>query len=498
MTTPDIRVQAVNARPTEARGDYVLYWMVAARRTRWNFALQRAVEWAQQLGMPLVVLEALRVAYPWASDRLHAFVLHGMADNARSLEGSGVCYYPYVEREPNEGKGLLTALAARAALVVTDDFPAFFLRRMVAAAGRRIDVRLEAIDSNGLLPLRGADRVFPTAYAFRFFLQKHLRPHLASFPEADPVGEARLVRAGEIPSAITTRWPRADAALLGAEPAALRRLPIDHTVGAVATRGGTQAGRAVLEGFLGDRLARYADERNQPDVEAASGLSPYLHFGHVSAHEVFAALMTQERWTTRSIAARATGKREGWWGASPAAEAFLDELVTWREVGYNMCHLRSDYDHYESLPDWARATLEAHATDARAHVYDLDAFEAAATHDPLWNAAQTQLAREGRVHNYLRMLWGKKILEWSASPRAALDVMIELNNKYALDGRDPNSYSGIFWVLGRYDRPWAPVRPIFGSVRYMSSENTARKLRVKAYLEKWGRSRFQKLPDGSF
>jgi deoxyribodipyrimidine photo-lyase len=485
MTTPDIRVQAVNARFPATRGDYVLYWMVAARRTRWNFALQRAIEWAERLGKPLVVLEALRAGYPWASDRHHAFVLQGMADNARSLEGSGVRYYAYVEREPNEGKGLLAALADRAAVVVTDDFPAFFLRRMVTAAGRQIDVTLEAVDSNGLLPLRAADRVFPTAYAFRFFLQKNLRSHLSSFPEADPLGARRLVHADEIPAAIAKRWAPADAALLATEPGTLRHLPIDHVVGSVATRGGMVAGSARLQGFLGERLARYADERNQPEVEATSGLSPYLHFGHVSAHEVFAALMTRERWTTRSIAPKATGKREGWWGASPAAEAFLDQFVTWREVGYNMCHLRSDYDRYESLPDWARATLDAHAPDPRSHVYDLEAFEAAATHDPLWNAAQTELVREGRMHNYLRMLWGKKILEWSSSPRAALDVMIELNNRYALDGRDPNSYSGIFWVLGRYDRPWAPTRPIFGSVRYMSSQNTARKVRVKGYLERY-------------
>jgi deoxyribodipyrimidine photo-lyase len=159
--------------------------------------------------------------------------------------------------------------------------------------------------------------------------------------------------------------------------------------------------------------------------------------------------------------------------------------VTWRELGYNMCTRRDDFDRYESLPDWARETLADHAADDRDYVYSLEQFESAQTHDRLWNAAQTQLAQEGRLHNYLRMLWGKKILEWTAAPQDALAVMIELNNKYALDGRDPNSYSGIFWVLGRYDRAWGPERPIFGKIRYMSSENTARKLRVKEYLERY-------------
>jgi deoxyribodipyrimidine photo-lyase len=165
-----------------------------------------------------------------------------------------------------------------------------------------------------------------------------------------------------------------------------------------------------------------------------------------------------------------------------SAEAFLDQLVTWRELGFNCCAFRDDYDHFESLPAWALATLARHAGDPRPHLYALEEFAACGTHDPLWNAAQMQLVREGRLHNYLRMLWGKKILEWSGTPQEAASVMIELNNRYALDGRDPNSYSGIFWCLGRYDRPWGPERPIFGTVRYMSSANTARKVRVKDFI----------------
>jgi deoxyribodipyrimidine photo-lyase len=168
-----------------------------------------------------------------------------------------------------------------------------------------------------------------------------------------------------------------------------------------------------------------------------------------------------------------------------AAEAFLDELITWREVGYNMCSHTGDYDQYESLPGWALKTLRDHEKDRRPYLYGLEDFEQGKTHDALWNAAQMQLAREGWIHNYIRMLWGKKILEWSATPKEALKIMIELNNKYALDGRDPNSYSGIMWVLGRYDRPWGPERSIFGKVRYMSSENTARKVRVADYMSRY-------------
>jgi deoxyribodipyrimidine photo-lyase len=170
---------------------------------------------------------------------------------------------------------------------------------------------------------------------------------------------------------------------------------------------------------------------------------------------------------------------------SGAAESFLDELVTWRELGFNMCWQRPDYDQYESLPAWAQQTLEEHSSDLRPVVYTLDQLQSATTHDALWNAAQTQLVTEGRMHNYLRMLWGKKILEWSATPRDALASMIELNNRFAVDGRNPNSYSGIFWVLGRYDRAWGPERPIFGKIRYMTSENTARKLKLSNYLRSY-------------
>jgi deoxyribodipyrimidine photo-lyase len=159
--------------------------------------------------------------------------------------------------------------------------------------------------------------------------------------------------------------------------------------------------------------------------------------------------------------------------------------LTWRELGFQFCHHRPDHEQWSSLPDWAQTTLALHSADTRDHTYGLDEFAAAATHDPLWNAAQTQLVREGTIHNYLRMLWGKKILEWTEHPRQALEIMLELNNRYALDGRDPNSVSGIFWVLGRHDRPWGPERPVFGKVRYMTSANTARKVPVKEYLARY-------------
>jgi deoxyribodipyrimidine photo-lyase len=206
----------------------------------------------------------------------------------------------------------------------------------------------------------------------------------------------------------------------------------------------------------------------------------------MSAHQIFSEIAQHQGWSPEHLGLRATGSRTGWWGIGRAAEAFLDQVVTWRELGFNFFSQRKDYDEFDSLPEWARKTLRVHARDQRTYIYTVEEFERAATHDPLWNAAQTQLVREGCIHNYLRMLWGKKIVEWTPSPAKALETMVELNNKYALDGRDPNSYSGIFWCLGRYDRPWGPERPVFGKVRYMSSTNTAKKLDVEEYLRKYG------------
>lgn len=482
---PAGRIRVLNR--AEARGDgaFVLYWMVACRRTRFNFALQHAVDRARELARPLLVLEALRCDYRWACERFHRFVIDGMADNAERFRRAGVLYFPYVEPRPGAGKGLLAALGRQACLIVTDDFPAFMLPRMLDAAARRCGARMEAVDSNGLLPLGAADRAFPTAYAFRRFLQRELPQHLAAFPEANPLARLRLPAARGLPDSVVSRWPRTSARRLAAPASLLRSLPIDRSVGTTAAKGGERAARAALRRFV-RRIERYAEQRNRLDVEITSGLSPYLHFGQLGSHEACLAVLHQADWSSDWLAHGATGAREGWWGLGRSAEAFLDQLVTWRELGYNMCRHRRDHARYASLPDWAQRTLAEHAVDARERVYALERFEAAETHDALWNAAQRQLRREGRIHNYMRMLWGKKILHWSEGPREALRIMLELNDRYALDGRDPNSVSGIFWVLGRYDRAWGPERPVFGKVRYMSSRNTARKLKVAPYLERYG------------
>lgn len=442
--------------------------MIATRRPLYNFALQRAAQLAQKLHKPLVVFEPLRCAYPWASPRLHRFIIDGMLDNQAHFEQTCAHYYPYLEQKPNEGSGLLEHLARPACAVITDDFPCFFLPSMLEAAARKLSsVCFEKVDSNGLLPMRAAPKVFQRAVDFRRFLQKNLAEHLERLPQEDPLKGLRL------PSLARDLPPASDLRNVD-----LKDFPtLDRRARPVPYRGGYLAAEAAWRHFASDGLRRY-EERNRPDSGAASGLSPYLHFGHFSPFQVVRDFKPR-------LGLQARGAKAGWWGVEANAEAFLDEIVTWRELGYNMCWQCPDYDRYESLPAWARATLEEHALDDRPESYTFAQLEAAETRDEVWNAAQRQLLVEGRIHNYLRMLWGKKILEWSPSPQAALTTMIELNNRYAVDGRNPNSYSGIFWCLGRYDRPWFE-RPIFGSIRYMSSASALSKCRLRdGYLRRW-------------
>lgn len=483
---PPLRLAAVNTAPIRPGGDYVLYWMIAQRRTRSSFALDRAIARAKELGKPLLVLEALRCGYAWASERLHRFVAGGMVDNASRLRQAGVAYYAYLEPRPGEGSGLLAALAERACVVVTDDFPSFFLPRMVAAAGRKLPVLLEQVDGNGLLPLRATDRVFGRAVDFRRFLQKNLIPHLLEGPRENPLRDLELPRLHTLPPGLEKRWPNLASTLEAGKPVDLTRLPIDRKVPAVGEKGGSAAGEEKLEEFIARRLPRYVEGRLDLENRATSELSPYLHFGHLGAHQVFAALAAAEDWHPGKLTGDVTAARSGFWGMSENAEAFLDQLITWRELGYNCSAKLENCESYESLPEWAKKTLGEHAGDVRPTPYSLEELESAETHDEIWNAAQRELLQDGKIHNYLRMLWGKKILEWSGSPEEALDRMVHLNNKYALDGRNPNSYSGIFWCLGRYDRPWFPERPIFGTIRYMSSASTIRKLNLKTYLAEYG------------
>ena len=486
MPVPAIRLAQANEVPIRRSGQYVLYWMTAQRRTRYNFALQHAVDRAKELGKPLLIFEPLRARYRWSSDRLHRFVIEGMRDNAAALEKSPATYFPYVEPTPGSAGPLLHTLARDACTVVTDEYPCFFLPKMVAAVKARLPARLELVDSNGVVPLRLPDRTFTVAHSYRRWMQKNILEVLLDGPKPHPLARVRLPRLSGLPAKILRRWSPADFGHL-LDRNGIQSIPIDHDVRpwAGATGGSKQAAKR-WRAFLAQSFASYAEDRNHPECHVTTGLSPYLHFGHISAHQVVSDLLDDQGWTPGQTGP-VNGKNHGFWNLDPSGEALIDQVLTWREMGFNLSHRQGDrYDKYESLPAWALKTLGEHASDPRPFVYSLGEFENAETHDELWNAAQRELTTTGVMQNYLRMLWGKKILHWTSTPQEALSVMIHLNNKYGLDGRDPNSYSGIFWVLGRYDRAWGPKRPVFGSVRYMTSDSARKKLRLGDYLARFG------------
>jgi len=497
-STDHPRVRLANAQKPVPNRDYVLYWMQAFRRLDRNHALDQALAWSIELKKPLVVYEGLRLDYPWASARHHRFMLDGMKANAKRAKKLGINYWPFVETPELPAKGLLRKLSAKACMVITDDYPAFIVPGQIQSLAAKIDVPLLAIDGNCMVPLSQLGSTVSAA--------AHLRPRIHKL-FAESWGQ-RAVADPEFPKTVRTKveppfetWNPAcnlDSFIVS--------LPIDQTVPPVAgIEGGNDAGRIALGKFLTEKLNRYGMGRNNPDDPqrtAASSLSPFLRHGHLSIQEVVEeVLKSAGDWQPGQLDLSNRGKREGYFHPDANVNSFLDEAMTWRDVGYHWHYRRmldsgirnadwksidgekipSYQDLKSTLPAWALRSLNNHATDSRELVYTLQEWEQAKTHDPLWNAAQTELIQTGRIHNYLRMLWGKKVIEWSNSPEEAFLILEHLNNKYAIDGRDPNSYTGILWCFGLFDRPWAPERKVFGTIRFMSSGNTAKKFKLDGY-----------------
>ena len=455
----DPRLRVLAAGDPHHRGSFVLYWPQLARRADGNAAFELAIAEANARRLPLAVYEALRVDYPHASDRLHAFVLEGACAEAPRYRRRGAVHAFFLPRSREEARGVLLALARQAALIVTDDFPAFVAPQHLAALARRAPCPVWAFDDNAVVPLA---LLAPEQYAART-----LRPRVDRLLDAwfRPLQEG-ICEAG--PASVD--WPFDSLPLEGLDRPAIRALaaslPIDHGVPPVELRGGSEEARRHLAEFLRGRLARYP-EHNHPDDAVTTGLSPYLHFGMIGAREV--ALAVRE---ARAPAA--------------ARDALLEQLLVRRTLAFNLARENPAHATFGALPGWARDTLREHQGDPRPRLYTRQRLEEAETDDPVWNAAQRELRATGIIHNYLRMLWGKGVLAWKARPEEAFEDLVYLNDRWALDGRDPNSYTNILWCFGKHDRPWGPRRPIFGTVRYMSTAAAQKKLRMGRYLERWG------------
>jgi deoxyribodipyrimidine photo-lyase len=447
------RVRARNSEPFRENARYVLYWAQMNRRTEFNHALAHAVHLANERGLPVLFYEGLTCTYPYANDRLHTFLLEGVPDTAAALGKLGIGYVFYLRRTRSDPGHVLYRLAEQAAAVVTDDYPVFIAREHNLRVPERIGVPYFAVDSSCVVPMNRMEKHEYAAYTIRPKIRKLLSAYLKPLPAA------RVLRRydGPIPNFHTEVTPSNIAALVGS-------CDIDHSIQpSVSARGGSVNAHRRLDHFLRNNLRRYARERNEPSSHATSGLSPYLHFGHIASLEV--ALRVKEYAAQHDL----------------IADEFLEELIVRRELAFNHARFSDDPASPATLPDWVRNTMDKHAGDPRNPRYTRDQFEQCATHDPLWNAAQKELLLRGTIHGYYRMYWGKKIIEWSESYQAALDSMIYFHDRYALDGRDPNTYTNILWCLGLHDRPWTE-RPVFGMIRYMSYDGMRRKTGTEAYI----------------
>ena len=498
---PAERVHQLNKHPVCNDGDYVLYWMIANRRLEFNSSLQYAVNLAEELGKKLLVFEAVSTRHEFASDRIITFMTQGLLDNLERFEYEKIRYIPWVSTPLQSGAGLLEKLASNSCAVVTDLFPTYHPKYVINQVKSRLNVRFVAIDSNGALPLSIGKKAYPTAHAFRRHMHDHFVSQWEMIGDSNPIprNHDMWISDEEFQKIIDSSgveltpfewiWRVSQGGSIG--ESALNALNINHEVPAVTSLSGGHSSALVrLNRFLEEGLNRYHTNRNDFIKPAVSGLSPWFHFGHISTTEVILRVLQREGWDPSFIDITRRGSRSGWWGLPEPVETFLDQIITWRELGFNFAYYREDHTSIDSIPDWAKKSLDLHRDDPRPN-YTFEQLENAETDDELWNAAQRQLTRLGVIHNYLRMLWGKRILEWAPTPETAAKWMIHLNDKWALDGRDPNSYTGIFWVLGRHDRAWGPERPIFGKVRYMSSANTARKLKVGPYLNRWAKDALQ-------
>ncbi len=448
------RVVRLNDKPVNSNARYVLYWMQMYKRVDNNHALIWAIRQANELNIPLVVYEGLKYYYPWASDRIHTFILEGVEEKRLVFEALGIRYVFYLQQDASSPKNTVAALAKDAALIVTDDFPCSIIPEHNRRIAERADIPVFVVDSNGIIPMSKFDKEEYAAYTIRPKINKLLDHYLKPLAE-ETIKVGIIELEVDCPETIVTG---SDIARLVAE------CEIDHTVPPSAHyRGGSAAGRERLNRFVEEILPDYDKARSKPDRDGSSRLSPYLHFGFLSSLEIALAVRDADA-TQESI------------------DAYLEELIVRRELSFNMTRHNENYDSLAALPPWVHKTMREHADDERPITYNLEQLEAAETHDELWNAAQREMVATGEMHNYVRMLWGKNIIAWSPSYEVAFETLVHLNNKYCLDGRNPNSYAGILWCFGKHDRPWME-RPVFGTIRYMTSGSTGRKFDSKKYIE---------------
>ena len=449
QTIQKSRIQILNDAAI-AKGRYVLYWMQQSQRVDYNHALEYAIQQANRLGQGVLVAFGLMDDYPEANLRHYTFMLEGLKETQNTLSRRGI------KMVIQKGVPVEVAfeLGRNASVIVCD---CGYLRHQKAwrdQAAQQAACRVVQVESDVIIPLRVvSDKAEYAARTIRPKIHKYLAKYLTDFKPATVKKPSLNLKIGGIDISNIS--------------SVLKKMKIDQSVLPVTQyfKGGPSRARQLFKSFLHRRLGRYVDNRNQPQTDDVSHMSPYLHFGQISPLYLASQISRVED------------------HLQAAKESFLEELIVRRELAMNFVNYAPHYDTYKCLPNWAHKTLAEHRHDPREHLYTRRQLENAQTHDEYWNAAMREMRYTGFMHNYMRMYWGKKILEWSKTPEYAFRTTLAINNKYFLDGRDPNSYTGVAWVYGIHDRAWFE-RPIFGKIRYMAASGLERKCDIKGYVKK--------------
>jgi deoxyribodipyrimidine photo-lyase len=437
------RLKVLNSKPL-GTGEFVLYWMQASHRAQENWALNYAIEEANLRGLPVVVFFGL-TEYPEANLRHYMFMLEGLREAKEELRGMGI---RLVIQQVSPALGVLE-LAKAASQIVVDKGYLRTSRQWVNYVAKHVEVPLVQVEDNAVVPVKEASlKEEYTAATLRPKILAKLNNYLELPPKTKPKKSSLKLNIDTLPLTDLTK--------------ALAGLKIEHTVDKAAFSGGTARAKALLETFIAQKLETYEHKGSRPDNDCASELSPFLHFGQISPIYVAAKILKTD-----------TADRH----------RFLEQLIVRRELAINFAHYNPNYDSIACLPRWAQETLTIHAADKRNSQYTLEQLENAQTHDPYWNAAQKEMVVSGKMNGYMRMYWGKKIIEWTPKPEEAYKTALYLNNKYELDGRDPNGYAGVAWCFGKHDRPWKE-REIFGKVRFMNSAGLKRKFDMERYVRR--------------
>lgn len=454
------RIRHLNAHRME-RGSVVAYWMSRDQRVKDNWALLHAQEIAQNAQRPLVVLFVLTEGFPGATWRSYDFMIKGLQEIESRLYELNIPFILAVGNPSEEIPNMVKQYDISA--LVTDMSPLRIGKTWRADVARAIDVPMYEVDAHNIVPVwEASPKQEFGAYTIRPKIQKMLATYLTKFPELSPQNPSTITR-------FISMNPPAGGRIQNIHwDEIVQRLTMDRSVKPVTwLTPGETAAHHMLADFIQTKLPQgYAEKRNDPNEDALSHLSPYLHFGQISAQRIAYEMQ------------KAVAPRED-------KEAFLEELIVRRKLADNYCFYNPYYDSFDGFPDWAKKSLNIHATDVREFMYSRDEFEEGKTHDPIWNACQREMVVTGKMHGYMRMYWAKKILEWTKSPQEAMETAIFLNDKYELDGRDPNGYVGCAWAIGGvHDRAWFE-RGVFGKIRFMNANGLRRKVKIDAYVKKW-------------